>query len=315
MNKYKVLFVGTSEFAVPSLKALLEQDYINIVGIVTQPDKPQGRHQSKLVSPPVKEFISTRDINIPVFQPEKLKKAASNIFRDTSPDVIIVASYGQMIPEILLEAPKYGALNIHASLLSDLRGAVPVEMAILKGYDETGVTIQKMVTALDAGPILAQESIRIEIHNTAETLEKKLAKLGAQLLVEVLPKWVKGDIQLKKQDDKNATYCYQQDVSKDKAEIKFDTPSIKAERMIRAFYPWPVAWLQVKVQGKVQRLKVFKAKLVDCKPSKLRQLAVYRQDNNLLLGLADGTLLLQDIQLEGKRRMSAKDYLFIAEDD
>lgn len=313
MKKVRVLFIGTSEFGVPSLRQLIESDIFEVVGVVTQPDKPQGRHHSKFIPSPVKQFLIDSSSKVQLFQPEKLKQDAENILEQTSPDIIIVASYGQMVPNVMLKEPKFGAVNVHASLLPDLRGAVPMPMAILYGYKDTGVTIQKMVSGLDEGPILAQKTIEIDVHDTTETLEGKLSKQGADLLVDTLNKWVRGEIKPQEQNNDKATYCYQQDISKDKAEIKFNTPIEQAERMIRAFYPWPIAWVQIPVQGNLKRLRIFGSEVTNLQHNK-NHMQIFREGKNLYLSLKDGSLLLKEIQLEGKQRMSAKDYLFLAEE-
>lgn len=310
-GKVKTLFIGTGEFAVPVLKSLVGLELVDLVGVVTQPDKPAGRKQELTPGPLKKALQEISDLgNVQLFQPEKLREAADDIMSQTSPELIIVAAYGQMIPDSMLNTPKHKCLNLHGSLLPQLRGAVPVQMAILQGLSETGVTIQQMVKELDAGPILTTVDCEITPSETAESLMKKLADLGAALLVETLPRWVAGEIQPQEQDHSQATFCYQADIAKERAEIRFETPAEQVERMVRAFYPWPVAWAKLDAQeGKA--LKIFKARIEQGLSFKSNELKILRDGKRLFLTLQDGTLELLEIQLEGKQRRAGEEYLFL----
>lgn len=323
--KTRTLFIGTGDFAVPILEKLMAMPEVELVGVVTQPDKPVGRNQ-ELKGGPVKERWTAMVSNSPqwkavgVYQPQKLKTEAEQILVETQPDLIIVAAYGQMIPQEMLDYPKYSCLNIHGSLLPQLRGAVPVQMAMLQGLEVTGVTIQKMVMELDAGPALARQELRIKNGECSGDLMGRMAVLGADLLAETLPKWVAEGITPTEQDHTLATFCYQSDVAKEKAEIKFDTPVAVAERMVRAFNPWPIAWFTI--GGK--RVKVFQAN--QCEEFRMKngelsqaegsenegeELGIRREGKRLFLMLADGSLELLELQLEGKKKGSAADYLFL----
>ncbi len=310
MEKFKTLFVGTSEFAVPVLKKLTELSFVDLVGVVTQPDRPVGRHQSEFLPSKVKSFTKESDLDIPLFQPEKLRLESEAILEDTKPELIVVASYGQMIPELMLNYPKYKCINVHASLVPDLRGAVPMPMAILKGYDHTGVSILVMTKGLDDGDVLGQEIIELARDETTQSLTDKASRIGSNLLAEILPNWLAGKIKPKQQDHAKATFCYQSDISKTKAEIVHETDIELAERMIRAFYPWPVAWTYTKINGTDKRLKIYKAHVVSKENHAGKILK--RDGNRLFIELANGTLELLEVQLEGKRRARASEYLFLA---
>lgn len=312
----RTLFLGTGEFAVPILEALLQAEFIEVVGVVTQPDKLAGREQSINIIP-VKQFVDRYNIDntsdsLRLFQPEKLRLEAEQILAETNPELIIVAAYGQMVPQLMLESPKYKCLNLHGSLLPQLRGAVPVPMAILQGLSKTGVTLQQMVKELDAGPLLARTELDLLGVETTETLMDELAALGAKLLINTLPTYFAGQIQPQPQDESQATFCYEADIAKDKAELCMDTPVDVAERMVRAFYPWPVVWTNILVNGQTKRLKIFTAQISPgAEVTLVSELRVRRAGKQLFLDLSDGTLELLELQLEGKKRGSAVDYLFL----
>jgi methionyl-tRNA formyltransferase len=308
MKKINTIFIGTSEFSIHCLDALLQLDFINLVGVITQPDKPVGRKQ--VLTPPVlKAWLKKCYPDIDIFQPFKIKKEGISLVKKLNPDLIVVASYGQIIPVEILEYPKFKCVNVHASLLPELRGAVPIQMAILLGLKETGVTLQRMVYELDEGPIICYRKCEINPKETYETLLDKLSKLARELIQECLPEWIAGKIDTKIQDNSRASYCYLSDVSKEKAEIKFDTPPTIADRMIRAFYPYPGAWFNF--NGK--RVKIFKAKVIEDVPVKRTNILIARKNKDLFLLLKTGVLKLEEIQLEGKKLAHAKNYLWFGE--
>ncbi len=311
MDKIKTLFFGTADFGIPSIKALLNLDFIDLGAVVTQPDKPAGRHK-KLKASPVKEFIIQNHADISIEQPEHIKKSAQELLERFQPDLIIVAAYGQIIPSIILKYPKYGCLNLHGSLLPSLRGAVPVQMAILNGLDETGVTLQQMSKKMDAGAVLTTRALKISKTETTETLMLKLAILASDIINTDMEKLVKGELYSKEQNESEATYCFTTDISKEKAEIKFDTDINLAERMIRAFYPWPIVWFEI-VQGKHKgkKVKVYKISNIKHQVSKERQLTLVKEGKFLTLQLSKGVLYLEEIQLEGKQKANGKDYLYL----
>lgn len=307
----RTLFIGTGNFAATILESMASSDLVEIVGVITQPDKPAGRKQ-ELKPSPVKELVSHISPDIRVYQPEKLRMEAQSILDETTPELIIVAAYGQIIPDEMLAYPKYKCLNIHGSLLPKWRGAVPVHMAILHGDSETGVTIQRMVKEMDAGPIIATHKLIVEPEETTESMLRKMADVSASLFLNTLPQWCEGKLAEQPQDESHATFCYQSDIDKEKAEIKFDTPANVAERMVRAFYPWPIAWIQQTFKADNLRIKIFKSRIAEDIQVKENEMKIVKDKQRLLLVLQDGTLELLELQLEGKQRREAKDYLFLA---
>lgn len=309
MNKARTIFIGTSSFAVPVLEKIFDLDFLDLTAVITQPDRPAGRKQI-LTPPPIKQ-LAIKYEQLTIYQPEKIRKEYEGILAKEQPELIIVASYGQILPKKLLESPKYGALNLHVSLLPELRGAVPMQMAILQGLEKTGVTLQKMVFELDEGPIISTREIELDGNETFPYLEQMSAEMSAEILEEDLPKWIAGEIEAVEQDHSQATYCAISDIKKEKAEITFETDINHAERMIRAFIPWPVAWLKVPNGDHAgKRLKIFKAK-VHKEEIVSEELRIAKQDNSLFLHLCNGTLELIEIQLEGKQKGGAEDYLYL----
>lgn len=305
-KKFKTIFVGTGEFAVPVLERLLLIENIQVTHIITQPDKAAGRKQI-LKPSPVKEFFKDKNLenkSIKLLQPVKILGVKEAILNT---DVVIIASYGQIIPEELLNIKNVIFLNLHGSILPDLRGAVPVHMAILNGYSETGVTLQRMAFKLDTGEIISTKKIQLNSSENSRDLIITLGKLGGEILHEDLVKFLNGNIKPVEQNEALATYCSKEDIAKEKAEIKFSTSIDVAERMIRAFFDWPIAW--IKIEGKI--LKIFKAEIIE-RNLQNPSLKVFKAGNKLCLNLADGTLWLKEVQLEGKTRMEGKNYFFLA---
>lgn len=308
MEKIKTLFIGTSEFAVPILEKLFKIDLIDLVGIVTQPDRPVGRKKTT-TAPPIKKFLVEKGFLIKIFQPEKIKLEAENILMELNPEIILVASYGQILPDSLINFSKYGCLNFHGSLLPELRGAVPIQMALLNGLSITGVTIQKMVKDLDAGAIISQESISIEQKDDYFTLENKLSDLSSEMLGKVFTPWVQGKIKPSEQDALKATFCFIKDASNGCAEIVFETKVDQAERIVRAFLKSPVAWVSLE-NGKI--LKIFRSSISSrSMNNKNNNMKLLRSKTELFLVLENGLLNLEEVQLEGKKRLLAKDYLYL----
>ena len=313
MIKPRTLFIGAGNFAVEILKALHASGIVELVGIVTQPDKPAGRKQ--ILTPcPVRELVSSdADLKMAaLFQPEKIKVEAENILSLTKPELIIVADYGQILPKSIIDYPKYKCLNVHGSLLPDLRGAVPTPMAILKGYKVTGVSIPIMTPGLDDGPVLSSREEMVLPDDTTATLRPRLARIGGELLVEILPKWLSGEIQAVPQDEKMATFTRQSDIAKDKAQITKDTKAEIAERMVRAFSPWPVAWCKI-IQGEKEfRVKIFDVEIYSESLTKAVEIGrFFKVEKKLGLRLIDGALLIKQIQVEGKATVDGKQALYL----
>lgn len=260
-----ILFFGTSSFAVPSLHALARSGYF-IAGVVTKPDEPVGRGQ-KLTPPPAK--IEAEKLGLPVFQPvtlgdEQLRKDFPEA------DLYIVAAYGAIIPAEMLLSPHLGALNIHPSLLPRWRGPSPIQFMILNGDIDAGVTIIKLDDLMDHGPIVAQRRLDTLhspfkiLYSTYLELHDYLAKRGADLLIETIPKWIKGEIAPVPQDDTKATYS--KILKKDDGRIDWKKPAEKIERMVRAFTPWPGAWTMWPSRDKIYRIRIEEAAVIDDEP-------------------------------------------------
>lgn len=294
--KPRIVFMGSPDFALPTLKALHEN--FNVVGVVTQPDRPSGRGQA-LQSPDVKRLAVKS--GLPFIQPKSLKEeAALTQLEEWAPDVIIVAAFGQILRENVLNLPPYGCINVHASLLPRWRGAAPVQAAVLHD-DSTGVTIMKMDKGLDTGPILSQRAIPITEDMTAGELFDQLAQMGADLLVETLPKYINGDIQPEPQEDHNATYAPR--LKKEDGELDFSLPAEFLARMVRAYNPWPGAYQFFDDT----RLKVYHAHAVQGVSAEPGVRLVY--DEKPAWGTRNGILVLDQVQAAGKSRMSGEDFL------
>jgi methionyl-tRNA formyltransferase len=296
----RVVFMGTPEFAVPSLERLIAGTEFDVVAVVTQPDRPAGRGRRPMASP-VKQVAQAH--GIPLLTPHRLRdnpEAIQSLY-DAAPDAIVVAAYGQILPPAVLEIPPHGCVNVHASLLPRYRGAAPVAAAILNGDAETGVTIMLMDEKMDHGPILAQRAIPIRSDDTQATLTQRLAQLGADLLVETLPRWVAGEIEPRPQDHEQATYAYL--IKKEDGRIDWTQPAVRIERMTRAYDPWPGAWTTFK--GQV--FKIIRAKVLDVEPT-AEPGRVVETPHGLAVATGDGMLLLETVQLAGKRAMSAVEF-------
>jgi methionyl-tRNA formyltransferase len=311
----KIVLFASGSNALDTLKALVDfskrDPSYEIVGIVTQPDKPAGRGK-QLKPTAVKQFVHNDEtmkqlINNQIFQPAKLRDEAERIVASSKPDLIIVIDYGQIVPNKMLDYPRYRSLNIHFSLLPKYRGARPYQAAILNGDRETGITIQAMAAKLDEGDIIAQEKIAIEPRETTATLLPKLSKLGAETLIKVLPDWIAGKITPRPQDHTQATYTYIADVSKDKARIQWSQPAEVIDRQIRAFYPNPLAWTTW--SGK--RLLVLQAQPLEAGKMEppLHPGQTSLLDNELIVGTGSGPLQLEILQLEGKKPLPADELL------
>lgn len=304
MKKIKTIFIGSGHFAVPIIKKIIESDLFDLTAVVTQPDKPVGRKQL-LTPPPVKANI---DKGITLYQPIKLRKESKMILDKEKPELVIVADYGQMIPKDILDYPKYKCLNIHGSLLPDLRGAAPIPIAILRGYKKTGVSIPVMTPGLDDGPVVTEAEVKISRDDTNDSLTDKLSVVGADLLEKTIKNWVDGKIEAKEQDHSKATIITKDDISKEKAFFTKETNIEKVEHMIRAFYPWPIAWTYINWNGKQLRLKVYRACLSS---ESIESGKLEKKGNSIFLGLDDGALLINELQLEGKKRGGIDEYIFL----
>ena len=300
--KLRILFMGTPEFAVPSLECLILNQY-QIAAVYTQPDKPVGRGRS-LVASPVKKAAVAR--KLPVAQPVSLKKAeAVAQLADFHPDVIVVAAFGQILLQSVLDIPPYGCINIHPSLLPRFRGASPVAAAILAGDEVTGVSIMLMDSGLDTGPVLAREQIPISPQDTTGSLTVKLSQVAARLLPEVLVRWTGGEITPQPQNEAEATYSGT--INKEAGEIDWHLPAVDIGRRVRAFQPWPGCY--TRWQGK--RLEIIEATPQPGEGSfEIGQVVAINKEG-VALGVytGEGILGVLKVHLEGKRVMPTAEFL------
>jgi methionyl-tRNA formyltransferase len=306
MQPIRVLFMGTPDFAVPSLAALARQADVGLqlVGVVTRPDKPTGRGR-QLAYAPVKQFAAEH--GIPVLQPGPLRRPeALQLLRELAPDVIVVAAFGQILPPDVLALPRHGCLNVHASLLPRWRGASPINAAILAGDTETGVTIMLMDEGLDTGPILAQRATPIGPEEAAGELSDTLAQLGAELLAETIPRWLVGEIAPQPQDETQATLTRL--LRKEDGRLDWTRPADELARQVRAFTPWPGAF----TTWDGRTLKVLRARAIDA-PNDLPPGTCFvppdPASGRLVCACEQGALGLEVIQLEGKRALPVDEML------
>ncbi len=298
MNKeIRVVFMGTPDFSVPVLKMLIAN--YQVVGIVSQPDKPIGR-SGKMSTSPVKE-VALKE-NIPLYQPVKIRKEYSDILL-LHPDIIITCAYGQIIPKEILDYPKYGCINVHASLLPKHRGGAPIHRAIIEGDTTSGVTIMKMGIGMDDGDIIKQSEIPILENDTAETLFDKLSVLGSKLLKETMPTILNGTANYIPQKEEEATFSY--NIKSEDEKIDFRKTSREIYNQIRGLNSFPVAYTML--DGK--RMKVWESRIGIQKEYTEYGKIVSLEKDGICVSTKDGEIVLTMIQPEGKKKMSVKDYL------
>ena len=293
----RIVFIGTGEIGVPTLLALLNSEHA-VVAVVTQPDKRVGREQ-RIEPPPIKkEIAKTR---IPILQPARIKdQQETEEIRDFAPDVIVVVAYGQILPRGVLEIPRLACLNLHASLLPRWRGAAPIQAVIAAGDRETGITVMYMDEGLDTGDILLQRSVEILPNDTGGSLHDRLAQIAPEALLESLRLLSAGNAPRIAQNNARTTYAPK--LKREHGLIDWSESAEAIERKIRAYNPWPGAFMKADRQN----LKVFSASVVDIngQPGE-----VLRSDKDLVVATGKGALSLAEVQLEGKRRMSAAEFL------
>lgn len=297
----KIVFMGTPDFAVPCLEKLIKADY-HIVEVVTQPDRPKGRKR-EMTPPPVK--AAALHHGIPVFQPEKLreKEAVEHIVA-LKPDLIITAAYGQILPKEIIELPRYGCINVHASLLPKYRGGAPIHKSIIDGEPETGVTIMYMAEKLDAGDILTQVRVLIEEEDHVGTLHDKLAEAGSDLLLETIPLLVKGEIAPKKQEESEVTYAW--NIQREDEKINWNRSVREIYNQIRGLNPWPVAYSELEGQVfKIWWAKELKQQQTQAEPGTILNVSPEGID----VACGEGVLRLLQVQPAGKKSMDVKDYV------
>ena len=291
--------MGTPEFAVPCLQALIDEKY-DVVGVFTQPDKPRGRGYN-LTPPPIKELALK--YSLPVFQPQKMREEETiNSLKLLKPDLIVVVAYGKILPKEILEIPPFGCINVHASLLPKYRGAGPIQWSVINGEEESGVTTMYMDVGLDTGDMIIHNSLKIGENETAGELHDRISLLGAETLVKTIKLIENNEITRTKQDDSLATYAPMLD--KNLCEIDFSKDAKVIHNLIRGLSPWPVA--TTKLNGKI--LKIHRSIYVDKKASSIFG-EVIENDGRIIVSCGNGCIEILELQLEGKKRMNASDFL------
>jgi methionyl-tRNA formyltransferase len=305
-----IIFFGTPDFGAVILEGLIK-NYKPVL-VITEPNKPTGRKQT-LTPPPVK--VLAQKYNLPVLQPEKIRNLELEI-RNLSPDIIITASYGQILPKEILDIPKYGCLNIHPSLLPKYRGSSPIQTAILNGDKETGISIILMNEKIDAGPIVASSKYTPLSNMNHKELEEELAEAGLGLLLKTIPKWINGEIKPMPQDESKATYTTT--LTREDGKIDWSKSADEIERQIRAFCPWPGVFtsLKLKTQNSKRKttaqnlkLKILEASIEKDGTDKQPGEVFLTKDGKIAVRAGQNCLILQRLQLEGKKPMLAEDFL------
>ncbi len=296
--RFRVVFFGTPDFAVPSLRALIEGPD-EVVGVICQADRPAGRGQ-KVRMPPIK--VMAQEHGVPVEQPTKIRNQAfEDLLRAWNPDVIVVTAYGRILPSNILELPPHGCINVHASLLPKYRGAAPIQWAIARGESETGVTVMQMNEAMDEGDSLLQRSTPIGESETAAELSERLSGLGAEALMDALAALDRGELVATPQDHAAMTLAPM--IAKTDGEIDWSASAEEIAHRCRGFHPWPSCFTHL--DGKL--LKIHRSLAVPS-VSHSRPGTITVADETIHIATGDGTLVVQELQLEGKKRLSARDF-------
>ncbi len=304
MQPLRIVFMGTAEFACPSLAALVARPDYQLVAVVTQPDKPQGR--DLVIQPsPIKRLALER--GLPVLQPGKARDPEFvAALKAMEPDLIVVAAYGQILPQEILNLPKFGCINVHASLLPKYRGAAPIQWAILNGEAETGVTIMKIDAGLDTGDIIAQELTPIHETDDAQTLHDRLAQMGAELLARVIPDYVAGVLRPRPQPQTGASYAPK--IKKEDGKIDWTRPARAIWNQVRAFIPWPGAFTYFSTPAGPTLLKIWRAEVVPGGTGTPGE--ILRADNSgIEVACGKDALRILELQPQARRKMSAQEFI------
>lgn len=295
----RIMFMGTPDFARVNLQKLVETGY-EVCAVVSQPDRPRGR-KMEMTMPEVKEYAVSK--NIPVYQPESLKDGAFlPVLEEYAPDVIVVVAYGKLLPEYILNFPKYGCINVHGSLLPKYRGSAPVQWSVINGDKTTGVTTMYMDKGMDTGDILLQTEFEIKHHETGGALMERMADIGADLLVETLNAVQNGTVKQTPQNESEATKAPM--LRKEMGKINWNCSAKKIENLVYGMLPWPTAYFETE-KGPV---KVFELEVSE-KNSGLLPGRVVSAEKSLIVQTADGQVEIKELQLQGKKRMKAEDFL------
>lgn len=301
----KVIFFGTPLFAASILECLLKH-HIEVVAVVTKPDKPQGRNL-RLAPPPVKAFVQEHFPNIPLFQPTKVSTPEyEEILRKFSADLFIVVAYGEILKQNILSLPKLNCINVHASLLPKYRGAAPIHRAIINGESETGITIMEMVLALDAGAIIHVEKMKIENQMNVQDVENELKILGCKGLLLSIENFSKGTINKVSQNHENATYASK--ITSEECQINWDQPAHVIHNQIRGTNPFPGAWCLVKIGQETKRLKIKKSLILNHRSRIPGELIEYG-DEGFIVSAKEGAIKIFEVQLEGKKTMTSSEFI------
>lgn len=297
MKDLRVIFMGTPEFCVPILDELNKK--CNVLAVVTQPDKEVGRKKQIVYSP-----IKTKALehNLKVLQPVKIREEYEEII-DLNPDIIITCAYGQIVPEVILNAPKYGCINVHASLLPKLRGGAPIHKAIIYGYEKTGITIMYMDKGMDTGDMISKAEVKIEDVDTAETLHDKLQKVAVSLLMDTLPSIISGTNTREKQKDEDVTYAY--NISREEEHVNFNKTSKEIFNQIRGLNSWPGAYAVLDDKN----IKLWLSKISNNRYDKAPGTIVNLDKNGMEVVTKDGSILITELQVPGKKKMNIKDFV------
>lgn len=307
----RVVFMGSPEFAVPVLEALNAARGVEVIGAVSQPDRPAGRGKG-LAEPAVKQ--KARELGLPVYQWGSMRDEASQAeLRGLEADVFVVAAFGQILPRAVLDMPKRGSLNVHTSLLPRWRGASPIPAAILAGDQETGVSVMEIVLKMDAGPVVAQKAARIEPEDTALSLSVRLSHLGAKLLVEALVPWAEGRLGARPQDEAQVTYCRL--LTKEEGRLNLREPAVQLWRRVRAYTPWPGAYVEY-LEEPLRLLSAWPLAgdlppgLVQVVPrEQLGLIPEGAETGALAVGTQEGVLAVRRLQRAGRRPVTAREFL------
>ena len=303
MPPLRIVFMGTPELARTNLQALLQCSHFKIVAVATQPDRPKGR-DLKLQLSPVKELALAA--NLPVLQPERARdEAFLQELRSFEPELIAVAAFGQILPKAILDLPRFGCLNVHTSLLPKYRGAGPIQWAILNDEPETGVTIMKMDAGMDTGDIIAQRKTPIAPEDNSQTLHDRLAKIGAELLIETIPDYVSGTIQPRPQPTEGVSYAPK--IKKQDGEIDWKQPARTIWNRVRGLIPWPGAFTHLSAQPQPHLLKIWEGKTV--KGTGTPGQILRADKSGILVACGQGALQVLWLQREGGKRLNAEQFI------
>lgn len=297
MKNIKVIFMGTPDFCVPILDALVSK--YDLVAVITQPDKEVGRKKEIVYSPIKRKAL---EYGLKVLQPVKIKEEYQEII-DLNPDIIVTCAYGQIVPEIILNNPKYGCINVHASLLPKLRGGAPIHKAIINGYDKTGITIMYMDKGMDTGDMISKVEVKIENTDTAESLHDKLQEAAVPLLLKTLPDIINGTNKREKQNEEDATYAY--NVSREEEHVDFNKTSKDIYNQIRGLNSWPGAYAILNDKN----IKLWLSKMGNNRYDKKPGTIVNIDKNGMEVVTQDGSILITELQIPGKKKTNIKDFV------